>query len=58
MGDGQGFIVDVIVKICFPFDGVPLCVPTEDGLHLLKNQEIPIFLSKAMFFCNSFSITS
>jgi hypothetical protein len=42
MGDGQGFIVDVIVKICFPFDGVPLCVPTEDGLHLLKNQEIPI----------------
>lgn len=42
MGGGQGFIVDCTVRICFPFDGDPFCVPIEEGLHLLNQQEIPL----------------
>ena len=40
MDNGLGFIIDVKVTICFPLGDSPLCVP-EDGLHILKHQEIP-----------------
>lgn len=38
----RGFIVDVKILICFDFDGNLTCIPTKDGLPLLKNQEIPL----------------
>lgn len=43
MGGGEGFIIDAIVTICIPFDdNEPFCAPTPDGLHLLKNQQVPL----------------
>ena len=42
MEGNKGFIVDVKILICFDFDGHQICIPTSDGLHLLKNQEIPL----------------
>lgn len=41
MEENKGFIVDVKVIICFYMDGKKYCIPTDDGLHLLKTQEIP-----------------
>lgn len=42
MEDYGGFFVDVKILLCFDFDGNLTCIPTKDGLHLLKNQEIPL----------------
>lgn len=42
MEGNKGFIVDVKILLCFDFDGNLTCIPTKDGLHLLKNQEIPL----------------
>ena len=42
MEENKGFIVDVKVMMCFPMDGKKYCIPTDDGLHLLKSQEIPV----------------
>lgn len=40
MPNGQGFIVDVKITICFPLGDDPFCIP-EHGLHMLQHQEIP-----------------
>lgn len=42
MDGNKGFIVDLKILICFDFDGKAVCIPTKDGLHLLKDQEIPL----------------
>lgn len=42
MEGNKGFIVDVEIFICFDFDGNLICIPTNNGLHLLKSQEIPL----------------
>lgn len=34
--------MDVEIFICFDFDGNLICIPTNNGLHLLKSQEIPL----------------
>jgi hypothetical protein len=42
MDGNKGFIVDLGILICFDFDGKTICIPTNDGLHLLKDQQIPL----------------
>lgn len=53
MEGNKGFIVDVKILICFDFDGHSTCIPTNDGLHLLKNQEIPLCDKNFSFDFNS-----
>lgn len=42
MEGNKGFVADVNIFICFDFDEKHICIPTNNGLHLLKNQEIPL----------------
>lgn len=48
MAENKGFIVDVKVSICFPLDDEKICIPTDEGLHLLKNEEIPVCDQRAL----------
>lgn len=48
MEENKGFIVDVKVMICLPMDGKKYCIPSDEGLHLLHNQEIPICDQRAL----------
>lgn len=48
MEENKGFIVDVKVMICLPIDGKKYCIPSDEGLHLLHNQEIPICDQRAL----------
>jgi hypothetical protein len=40
----QGFTVDMTLKICFPDGDVMYCVPTTDGIPLVRNQFFPFCL--------------
>lgn len=63
MEGNKGFIVDAEIFICFAFDGNLTCIPTNNGLRLLKSQEIPLcdkhfpfkFSSKYMYIYISIS---
>lgn len=48
MEENKGFVVDVKVMICLPMDGKKYCIPSDEGLHLLHNQEIPICDQRAL----------
>lgn len=48
MAENKGFIVDVKVSICFPLDDEKICIPTEEGLHLLQKEEIPVCDQRAL----------
>lgn len=48
MEGNKGFIVDVKVMICLPMDGKKYCIPSDEGLHLLHNQEIPVCDQRAL----------
>lgn len=48
MAENKGFIVDVKVSICFPLDDENICIPTEEGLHLLQKEEIPVCDQRAL----------
>lgn len=48
MEGNKGFIVDVKVSICFPLDDETICIPNDEGLHLLKNEEIPVCDQRAL----------
>lgn len=41
MEDGQGFIIDALIKICLPIGGDLYCVP-DNGIHILKQQSLPV----------------
>ncbi|XP_062593831.1 uncharacterized protein LOC134255325, partial [Saccostrea cucullata] len=53
----KGFIVDLRILICFDFDVKVACIPTNDGLHLLKNQEIPLCDQRQLIDIRNFSLT-
>ncbi|XP_076116682.1 uncharacterized protein LOC143084161 [Mytilus galloprovincialis] len=56
MGDGQGFIVDVKITICFPLGDDPFCIP-EHGLHMLQHQEIPACSKNFTDMMKNFSVS-
>jgi hypothetical protein len=53
MAGNKGFIVDLKILICFDFNGKTICIPTNDGLHLLKDQEIPLCDQNTLIDFNS-----
>ncbi|XP_062579219.1 uncharacterized protein LOC134241150, partial [Saccostrea cucullata] len=53
----KGFIVDLRILICFDFDVKTTCIPTNDGIHLLKNQEIPLCDQRHLINFSNFSLT-
>ncbi|XP_076116635.1 uncharacterized protein LOC143084113 [Mytilus galloprovincialis] len=56
MPNGQGFIVDVKITICFPLGDDPFCIP-EKGLHMLQHQEIPACSKNFTDMMKNFSVS-
>ncbi|VDI06314.1 Hypothetical predicted protein [Mytilus galloprovincialis] len=56
MPNGQGFIVDVKITICFPLGDDPFCIP-EHGLHMLQHQEIPACSKNFTDMMKNFSVS-
>ncbi|KAK3102203.1 hypothetical protein FSP39_009587 [Pinctada imbricata] len=53
-----GFRVSLRVVICFPLDAEEYCVPSKDGLELLRNEIIPTCDSRNVSNYQNFSLTN
>ena len=38
----EGFVIDVELSICIPFEGNMLCLPNGNTIHVIENGHVPL----------------
>ena len=38
----EGFLLDLNVRLCFPFDGESFCLPDDAGFDVMVGQKVPV----------------
>ena len=38
----EGFLLDLNIRICIPFDGESFCIPDDKGIDVMAGQKVPV----------------
>ncbi|KAL8609977.1 hypothetical protein ACOMHN_029470 [Nucella lapillus] len=54
----EGFLVDLNIRLCVPFDGESICFPDKAGFDVMKKQKVPVCNPASIADLKNFNLTA